>query len=62
LPRVKTFAVRFISGARQKAYLPCVFYRAHDKEKTHGKQALCSAPEKGTANILFAVRFPHHAR
>jgi hypothetical protein len=37
------FAVRqnlcraFFSGARQKAYLPCVFYRAHGKEKTHDK-------------------------
>jgi hypothetical protein len=26
--------------------LPCVFYRAHGKEKTHGKQAFCRAPEK----------------
>jgi hypothetical protein len=38
------FAVRqnlcrafFFSSARQRAYLPCVFYRAHDKEKTHDK-------------------------
>jgi hypothetical protein len=37
LPCVKIFAVRFLSGARQRTSLPCVLYRAHDKEKTHGK-------------------------
>jgi hypothetical protein len=45
LPCVKIFAVRFISGARQRASLPCVFYRTHGKEKTHDKQALCRVPE-----------------
>jgi hypothetical protein len=37
---VKFFAVPFISGARQRDCLPCVFYKAH------GKQALCRALEK----------------
>jgi hypothetical protein len=30
---VKIFAVRFLSGTRQRASLPCVLYRAHGKEK-----------------------------
>jgi hypothetical protein len=38
--------VRFISNALQRAYLPCVFCKAHGKEKTHGKQALCRAHGK----------------
>jgi hypothetical protein len=38
LPCVKMFAVRFLSGARQRASLPCVLYKAHDKENTHGKK------------------------
>jgi hypothetical protein len=55
--------VRFLSGARQKAYLPCVFSRPHGKEKTHGKQALCRASDKKrTANKIFAVRFSSSAR
>jgi hypothetical protein len=63
LPCVKIFAVRFLSGARQKAYLPCVFSRPHGKEKTHGKQALCRASDKKrTANKIFAVRFSSSAR
>jgi hypothetical protein len=41
--------VRFLSGARQRDYLPCVFCRAHDKEKR-------------TAKILFAVRPTKQAR
>jgi hypothetical protein len=35
---VKIFAVRFLSGARQRASLPCVLYRAHGKQKAHGKK------------------------
>jgi hypothetical protein len=63
LPCVKIFAVRFISGARQKACLPCVFYIAHGKEKTHAKQVVCRAPRgKRTTKILFAVRFYYSAR
>jgi hypothetical protein len=42
-------------------YLSCVSYRAHAKEKTHGKQALCRALEKSMAKILFVVCFLHHA-
>jgi hypothetical protein len=38
LPCVKIFAVRFLSGARQRASLPCVLYRAHGKQKAHGKK------------------------
>jgi hypothetical protein len=34
------------------------FYRAHDNEKMHGKQALCRAPEKRTTQILFAASSP----
>jgi hypothetical protein len=53
----------FISGAPQRGSLPCGFYTTHGKEKTHGKQALCRAPErKRTAKILFAVRFLHDGR
>jgi hypothetical protein len=55
--------VRFISGARQRDWLPCVFYRAHSKEKTHDKSDLCrafyfgrTAKKKHTASKLFAVR------
>jgi hypothetical protein len=43
LPCVKIFAVRFFSGARQRAYLPCAFI-----ERT--------AKKKRTTNKLFAVR------
>jgi hypothetical protein len=43
LPCVKFFAVRFISGARKRDCLPCVFYKAHGKEKTHGKDLVCRA-------------------
>jgi hypothetical protein len=53
LPCVKIFAVRFISGAWQRACLPCVFYIAHGKknarlfavrlEKTHGKDLVYRA-------------------
>jgi hypothetical protein len=41
LPCVGIFAVRFISGAQQKDYLPCVCYKAHGKEKTHVKGFVC---------------------
>jgi hypothetical protein len=40
----RLFAVRFLSGARQR--------------KTHGKDLVCRAPDKtSTTKILFAVRF-----
>jgi hypothetical protein len=48
--------VHFISGSRQRDWLPCVFYRAHGKEKTHGKQAFCRAPEKTHGKDLFSHR------
>jgi hypothetical protein len=42
--------VRFISGARQKDCLSCIFYRAHDKQalcralgKMHDKDLICRA-------------------
>jgi hypothetical protein len=54
---VKLFAVRFISGARQRDWLPCVFYTAHGKEKTHGKQAFCRAPEKTHGKDLICRAF-----
>jgi hypothetical protein len=44
LPCVKSFAVRFLSVARQRLSLPCVFPKAHD---THLR----------TGSSLFAVRF-----
>jgi hypothetical protein len=59
---VKFFAVRFISDARQRDCLPCVFYRAHDKEKTHGKQALCRALEKTHDKDLVCRAFYFLAR
>jgi hypothetical protein len=43
------FALRFISGARQRLSLPCVFQWAHEKHKR-------------TVTRLFAVRFPTGAR
>jgi hypothetical protein len=46
---VKIFAVRFLSGARQRGSLPCVFSIAHGKQKALGKK-------------LFAVRFYISAR
>jgi hypothetical protein len=57
LPCVKIFAVRFISGARQRACLPCVFYIAHDKEKTHAKQVVCRAPEENAQQRSFCRAF-----
>jgi hypothetical protein len=38
LPCVKNFAVRFLSGARQRASLSCVLDRTHGKQTTHGKK------------------------
>jgi hypothetical protein len=53
--------VHFLPRARQRAYLPCVFCRAHGKEKTHGKQDLCRVLEKKrTAKI--AMHFMSGAR
>jgi hypothetical protein len=46
---VKNFAVRFLSGARQRQSLPCVFPKEHD---THLR----------TVFTLFAVRFLTDAR
>jgi hypothetical protein len=46
---VKNFAVRFLSGARQRHCLPCVFHEAHGTDLR-------------TVSILFAVRFLTDAR
>jgi hypothetical protein len=54
LPCVKIFAVLFLSGARQRAYLSCVFCRAHDKEKTHGKHLICRAFFLAHGKVFFS--------
>jgi hypothetical protein len=59
LPCVKIFAVRFISGARQRACLSCVFYIAHGKEKTHAKDHVCRAfLLQRTAKYFLALHIP----
>jgi hypothetical protein len=37
---VKIFALRFLSGARQRGSLPCVFSIVHDKQKRSVKKCL----------------------
>jgi hypothetical protein len=42
--------VRFLSGARQKASLPCVFIGRTTKKKTHGKGFVSRASKKCTTH------------
>jgi hypothetical protein len=53
---VKTFAVCFISGARQRAYLPCVFLERTPKKKRTANKLFVVRYKKRMANKLFAVR------
>jgi hypothetical protein len=62
LPCVKIFAVRFLSGARQRGYLPCVFSIAHGEKKRSAKKIICRALSLNTRqrNSLPCVFFLAH--
>ena len=54
---IRNFAVLIFSGARQRASLPCIFYRAHGEEKSHDKFIVWRALFSAQAKTFFAVRF-----
>jgi hypothetical protein len=55
--------VRFISGAWQRDFLPCVFYKAHGKEKSTASKLFATRQEKNARQIgFFAVHFYCGAR
>jgi hypothetical protein len=70
----RNLVVRFISGARQSACLPCIFYIAHDKEKhtpnklfvvhlkkTHGKDLVCRVfCYSARQRIFLPLRIPNN--
>jgi hypothetical protein len=58
---VKIFVVRFISGAQQMSFLPCIFIGRMPNKKRTTKILFAVPYKKRSAKVSFAMCFLHRA-